>query len=82
VELGLERARSRGDKPDRFEAEDPEYHSWLRIAYRKLVEHEPTRCVLVDASANPDAVAVRVWMIVAERLVRPLRSTQAAGAAG
>jgi dTMP kinase len=81
VELGLERAKGRGEKPDRFESEDLEYHNWLRIAYRKLVEHEPGRCVLVDASANPDAVAVRVWMIVAERLVRPLRAAKTAGAA-
>jgi dTMP kinase len=82
VELGLERAKARGEKADRFESENLEYHNWLRVAYRRLVEHEPDRCVLVDATANPDAVAVRVWMIVAERLVRPLRAEKAAEAAG
>jgi len=82
VELGLARVKARGQEPDRFEAEELEYHNWLRVAYRTLVEHEPNRCVLVDASANPDAVAVRVWMIVAERLVRPQRAAQAAGIAG
>jgi dTMP kinase len=81
VQLGLARARSRGEEPDRFEAEEIEYHDALRLAYRTLVEHEPDRCVLVDASAHPDAVAVRVWMIVMERLLRPGRAKLASGAA-
>ena len=82
VEIGLERARARGQAPDRFEAEDSEYHNWLRIAYRKLAENEPNRCVIIDASPNPDTVAVKIWMTVAERLLRPLRAAQTAGAAG
>lgn len=82
VETGLARTKTRGHAADRFEAEDPEYHNWLRIAYRKLAENEPDRCVIIDASPNPDAVAVKIWMIVAERLLRPLRAAQTAGVAG
>jgi dTMP kinase len=82
-EIGLARIEGRGDRLDRFEAEDIEYHNWLRIAYRTLVEHEPDRCVLVDATPSQDAVAVRVWMVVAERLLRgqPAAAT-ARGVAG
>lgn len=82
VETGLARAKTRGRAADRFEAEDPEYHNWLRIAYRKLAENEPGRCVIIDASPNPDTVAVKIWMIVAERLLRPLRAAQTTGVAG
>ena len=82
VETGLARAKARGQTADRFEAEDTEYHNWLRVAYRKLAENEPDRCAIIDASPNPDAVAVKIWMVVAERLLRPLRAAQTAGAAG
>jgi dTMP kinase len=82
VETGLARTKARGQALDRFEAEDPEYHNWLRIAYRKLAENEPDRCVIIDAGPNPDTVAVKIWMIVAERLLRPLRAAQTAGVAG
>jgi dTMP kinase len=82
VETGLARTKARGHAADRFEAEDAEYHNWLRVAYRKLAENEPERCVIIDASPNPDTVAVKIWMVVAERLLRPLRAAQTAGAAG
>lgn len=82
VETGMARVKERGQVADRFEAEDPEYHNWLRIAYRKLAENEPDRCVIIDASPNPDTVAVKIWMTVAERLLRPLRAAQTAGVAG
>lgn len=82
VETGLARTKSRGKAADRFEAEDSEYHNWLRVAYRKLAENEPERCVIIDASPNPDTVAVKIWMVVAERLLRPLRAAQTAGVVG
>ena len=82
VEIGLARIEARGEQLDRFEAEDLEYHDWLRIAYRTLVEHEPGRCVLVDATPSQDAVAVRIWMVVAERLLRNQPAVAAPGATG
>ncbi len=82
VEIGLARIEARGEQLDRFEAEDLEYHDWLRIAYRTLVEHEPNRCVLVDATPSQDAVAVRIWMVVAERLLRNQPAVAASGATG
>jgi dTMP kinase len=81
-EVGFARVRERGEAENRFEAEDLEFHRELRAAYREVVEREPERCVLIDASANPDVVAVRIWMAVQERLLRPLREGQAPRAAG
>ena len=81
-EAGLARVRARGEAENRFEAEDLEFHRELRVAYREVVEREPERCVLIDAAANPDVVAVRIWMAVQERLLRPLREGQVPRAAG
>lgn len=70
VELGLARVRERGEKADRFEAEDLEFHHRLREAYREIAQREKARCVLIDASQGPDVVAVRIWMQVVERLLK------------
>jgi dTMP kinase len=81
-EIGLARAGRRGAGADRFEAEDMEYHRLLRAAYREIAEAEPGRCVLMDASSGVDALAVRIWMTVSERLLRqrqPLAAPRAAG---
>lgn len=70
VERGLERVRARrgAAKPDRFEAEDVEFHHKLRDAYRSLAAAEPERCVLVDAGAAKEKVAQKIWTAVAKRL--------------
>jgi dTMP kinase len=69
-EIGLTRAYGRGEGADRFEAEHFEYHRLLREAYREIAEQEPERCVVLDGSASPDALAVRIWMMVSDRLLR------------
>lgn len=69
-ETGLARVADRGGAADRFEAEELEYHRLLREAYRDLAESEPERCLLIDASASPDAIAVRIWMQISERFLR------------
>ncbi len=54
VELGLERVKMRlGEtKPDRFEAENAEFHQKLREAYLSIAAEEPDRCVVIDAGAS------------------------------
>src|SRR2546429_1504086 len=54
VEIGLKRAAARrGDgEPDRFEAEDINFHQGLRDAYRQIAAEDPDRCVLIDATAR------------------------------
>jgi dTMP kinase len=70
VEIGMKRAAARRGSaaPDRFEAEDLNFHQQLREAYRRIAVSEPQRCVLIDASAEPDIVAARVWSAVRDRL--------------
>jgi dTMP kinase len=73
VELGLERVRlRRGDAvPDRFEAENVEFHQKLREAYLAIAAAEPQRCVVVDAGAAKEEVAKRIWEAVTSRLEPP-----------
>ena len=70
VEAGLARRKQRaGDaKPDRFEAEDLEFHEKLRQAYLALAEREPRRCVVIDAGRGKEEVAKQIWAVVNERL--------------
>ncbi len=70
VELGLERVKlRRGEaKPDRFEAENVEFHQKLRDAYLAIAAAEPERCVVIDASGPKEAVARKIWNAVGARL--------------
>jgi dTMP kinase len=76
--IGLTRVSKRGADTDRFENENFEFHKQLRAAYLDVAEREPERCVVIDADANPDVVAVRIWMAVSERLLRSSRDTSKA----
>jgi dTMP kinase len=70
VEVGMKRAAARRGTgaPDRFEAEDLQFHQQLRDAYRQIAANEPRRCVLIDASLDAGAVAASVWAALCERL--------------
>jgi dTMP kinase len=81
-EVGFARVRQRGEDTNRFEAENIDFHRQLRAAYRDIAEHEPDRCVLVDASTTAEVLAVAIWMFVSDRLLRPHRATQEPRAAG
>src|ERR1700704_5630303 len=70
VEVGMQRAAARRGTgaPDRFEAEDLKFHQGLREAYRQIAAEDPQRCVLIDASADPDTVAAKIWTALREHL--------------
>jgi len=70
VTTGLKRAagRRRGSEPDRFEAEQLEFHEKLRRAYLALAKAEPERCVVIDASVSKKEVTKRIWSAVNARL--------------
>jgi dTMP kinase len=70
VTVALERAALRRGKssPDRFEAEEVEFHEKLRGAYLALAAAEPQRCVIMEARASKEIVAKRVWDTVNVRL--------------
>jgi dTMP kinase len=69
AEEGLARAaKRRGEATaDRFEGEDISFHRRLREAYWQVAAEEPDRCVLIDAAADVETVAQRVWDVVASR---------------
>lgn len=70
AEVGLKRAAARrgSGAPDRFEAEDANFHETLREAYRDIAASEPARCVLIDANADINTVAAQVWTAMRDRL--------------
>ena len=71
VEIGLERARLRrgaAGEPDRFEAENVEFHQKLREAYRAIAEAEPERCVVIEAAGAKEEIAKAIWETVKARL--------------
>jgi dTMP kinase len=70
ADIGLMRASKRrgNGEVDRFEREGMAFHEKLREAYRRLAETERERCVLIDACAEPQAVAEKIWGIVNRRL--------------
>lgn len=59
-ELGLQRAVARrgGDVADRFEKETLSIHQRRREAYLAIAEVEPDRCIVIDASGEPEEVEV------------------------
>jgi dTMP kinase len=71
VEIGLQRAAARRGTgaPDRFEGENLRFHQGLRDAFRAIAAAEPGRCVLVDADADADTVAARIWTVLRDRLL-------------
>src|ERR1700722_18795153 len=70
VDVALERLALRrgGDAPDRFEAENVEFHEKLREAFRALAADDPERCVLIDASVPRVQVANDIWNTVQAKL--------------
>jgi len=68
VEQGLSRAGHRGPHEARFENFDRGFHDRLCDYFRDLAKRESGRCVLIDGSAPPDAVAAAIWDAVAKRL--------------
>lgn len=70
AEQGLARAaKRRGEgEADRFEAEGLAFHETLRAAFLDIAKAEPQRCVVIDATADEDAVAEAIWSAVESRL--------------
>lgn len=55
--VGLRRA---GSEPDRLEAEPEDFHERVRRAFLALAGTAPERYLVVDATADPEAVAVQI----------------------
>jgi dTMP kinase len=68
VEVGLLRATSRGLPADRFEADTVQQHEARRQAFLQIAVREPERCVVVDATRDPPAVASAIQAALRGRL--------------
>ncbi|WP_034994890.1 dTMP kinase [Beijerinckia mobilis] len=73
--IGLERAAARrsavadGEAPDRFEAEELQFHRRVREAFRALADTEPRRCILINAEGSEEVVTQRLWAAIERRLL-------------
>ena len=81
VDVGMQRAAARRGvaAPDRFEAEDVQFHQKLRDAFRQIAVDNPERCVVIDANADAATVAGHVWAALRERLLTVESTTEVAG---
>ncbi|HEY6578332.1 MAG TPA: dTMP kinase [Rhizomicrobium sp.] len=67
VGTGLSRAGARSGGATRFEHFDEAFHTRLREFFHVLAQRDPARCILIDSTATPDAVAAQIWQTVADR---------------
>jgi dTMP kinase len=74
AETGLARASARrtglaASRPeaDAYEKRDIDYHRRLRDGFRAIAAAEPSRCLVVDGTLVPEAIAEAVWVTVSSR---------------
>ena len=68
VEIGLARAMARAGGEDRFERLDRAFHERLRHGFRQIALDDAARCVLIDASNDPQTVHRAILDAVQGRL--------------
>ena len=68
VEVGLKRAAARPGGEARFEAKGLDYHERVREGFLTIAARAPQRCVVIDASQEPEAVTAALLAAVRERL--------------
>jgi dTMP kinase len=68
VDVGLARIAARSDRHDRFEADERQIHEMRRRGFLDIARAEPDRCVVVDGTQDPDAVAGIVRAAVWRRI--------------
>jgi dTMP kinase len=57
-----------GGRPDRMESEPPDFYERIRDGYRRLAAENPSRIVMLDATAPAARLGEEVWLHVARRL--------------
>ncbi|MFC1982030.1 dTMP kinase [Chloroflexota bacterium] len=61
-------ARKRGNKHDRFEQEDLDFHRRVREGYLKMAASEPERWLVIDAGQPKDKIKEIIWQRVSQLL--------------
>jgi dTMP kinase len=68
AESGLRRqAEQNGHRPDRLEQEDITFHTRVRDGYLDFASRDPERYHVIDAAADPDAVAAEALSVTLVR---------------
>jgi dTMP kinase len=68
VEEGFARVGRRSMIKDRFEELDRAFHQRLRDGFLAIAAADPGRCVVIDATPDPDRVHHAICAVVARRL--------------
>ena len=66
--VGLARRATAAGAANRIDLESEAFHTRVRERYLQLARAEPQRFVVLDASLDPDALALPVWEAVSARL--------------
>lgn len=78
LDVGLARAQERdGDDANRYERMDQDFHQRIRDGFLDIAKREPERCVVVDATADADAVFAMITDAVNQRLGLSLKGPAA-----
>ncbi len=56
-------------QPDPYESRNMKFHERLRQGFLDIAAAAPERCVVIDASANKEAISRAVWQAVTTRLL-------------
>jgi dTMP kinase len=64
------RLAARGGVPDRYERLDDAFAARIDATFRTVAAAEPQRCVTIDATATPDAIAAAMRAAIAQRCGR------------
>jgi dTMP kinase len=68
VEAGLKRKKMGGDEWNRMDDLALDVHRRVRAGYLEMIEQEPARWVVVDATRDAETIAKEIWEIVEKRL--------------
>ena len=67
TDIGIARTHGREHDETRFEKFNMDFHERLRAAYLAIARRDPTRCIVIDAAQDEDAMAKAIWNTIAKR---------------
>ena len=73
VNMGLARRRQHGAEQNRLDRETRQFHNRVRKGFLALAAKEPRRMKVIDATADPDRIALDVTAVV-RKLLQPSKS--------
>ena len=68
-QIGLARAKLRGDSEGRFESKGQSFHEKVRAGFLKIAANAPSRCVVINANRAPNNIAADIWKVVCPHLL-------------